>query len=81
MKGGVEEFYSAFREIISVLRECGHTDCGHYPFGYAWSEYERIRTRHRIQLATEGLVIQAAAGSIMAGPEHFNKLIKELTDG
>lgn len=78
---GLEEFYSAYREIISVLLECGHTDCRSYPFGYAWSEYERIRTRHRVQLATEGVVIHAAAGAVMAGPEHFNKILKELTDG
>ncbi|QGF20934.1 tail length tape measure protein [Serratia phage JS26] len=81
MKEPLEEFYDAYREIISVLLEHGHYCCRRYPFGYAWSEYERVRRRRNLALATEGVIIQAAAGSIMAGPEHFNKLIKELTDG
>lgn len=64
-----------------MLREYGHTHCDSYTFGYAWSEYERIRRRINNRMATEGVIIQAAAGSILAGGEHFNKLLKELTDG
>lgn len=32
-------------------------------------------------MASEATLLQAAVGSILSGPEHFNTLLKELTDG
>lgn len=46
-----------------------------------YSEFNRVVKRENRALASQGLIIQAAAGSIMAGGEHFDKVIRNLTDG
>lgn len=64
-----------------MLRQQGQPDCIHYPWAMAYSEYNRIVKRENAKMITEALLVRAAIGSVLAGPEHFNDLIARLTDG
>lgn len=69
------------RRKTSLLLSHGHTDAGSYPLGFLNDESTLVTERQNGLLATEGVVLQAAAGSIMSkeGGKHFKTLVERLS--
>lgn len=61
----------------------GHPDAAEYPLCRMWEEAGYVVQRINGQYATEALVLQVTAISVMhkGGGAEFKKLIKRLTDG
>jgi hypothetical protein len=70
------------RRKTSLLLSHGHLDAGCYPLGFLGDEVALVIERQNALMATEGVVMQAAAASVMSkeGGKHFTKLLKQMTE-
>ena len=66
---------------MSLLLAEGHTAARRYPVGVVWSEAKMVRRRINQRISLEAIVLQAAVGSVIAGPKHFQEVLKGLEDG
>lgn len=69
------------RRKVSLLLSEGHLDAADYPLGMVEDEVALVVERVNSAAATQGVITQAAAGSIVSkeGGNHFRKLIKLIT--
>lgn len=66
---------------MSLLLAEGHTFARRYPVAMVWSETRFARRRINARISLEAIVMNAAVGAILAGPKHFQKVLKELEQG
>lgn len=64
-----------------MLLDHGHMDAWHYPLGRVADEVDVVERRGNVRIATEAVLMQAAAGSIMSSEmgTEFKRLVGELT--
>lgn len=61
----------------------GHPDAFDYPLGFLADEVAMLVERQNTLMATLGVIVQGAGGSIVGGKkgaENFTKLIKQLSE-
>ena len=75
------DYYRGLRHDVSLLLAEGHTHARRYPLAKVWAEADIVKRRKNDDLATHMVVLQAAVGSVLSGPKHFNEVLKRLQDG